>query len=290
MTKILKASPLIESKIPMLIEKSHKLSLNGLKPNLSIILVGNNSASLLYVSSKKKFCEKIGADFNLISLDEDISEHDFLCEIEKLNSDPKVTGCFVQLPIPKQLNDIDITQLINPDKDVDGFHLNSVNQMYLGKLDGLISCTPKGIITLLIENKIELSGSHVVIIGRSYIVGRPLSLLLQAHDATVTLCHSKTKELKKHTKSADIIISAIGHAHFIDDSFLNPDKDQVLIDVGMNKKDGKTVGDMNFPELESKVKAITPVPGGVGPMTVYSLMENLLQATQNILNKTNKEN
>ena len=285
MTRILKAVNIIESKIPKLTQKSHLLAKQGLKPKLGVILVGNNPASRLYVGKKEKFCQRIGAEFDLIELDQNTTEKDFLLEIEKLNNDPKVTGCFVQLPVPSQLKSIDITQLINPEKDVDGFHLNSVNQLYLGKLNGLISCTPKGIVTLLTESNISLAGSHVVIIGRSYIVGRPLSLLLQAHDATVSLCHSKTENLKEITKIADIIISAIGVPYFLDDTYLSTKKDQILIDVGMNKKDGKTVGDFNYPVVIDLASAITPVPGGIGPMTVLSLMENLLQATEQILKK-----
>lgn len=283
MTKILASKTLIESEFSHLQTKCKELTDQGLKPKLSVILVGNNPASLLYVGNKKKKCEKMGADFELIELDEKISEADFLKEVDKLNKDPNVTGCFVQLPIPKHLGHINITQLINPKKDVDGFHLNTINKLYLNEPDGLIPCTPKGIITLLQKNNIEIQGKNVTIIGRSHIVGKPLSLLFNNLNATVTLCHSRTRDLKAHTKNADIIVSAIGVPHFLKAEHLRASKDQVIVDVGINKLDGKTVGDVAFDEIKDQVAAITPVPGGVGPMTVFSLMQNLLQTTQQLL-------
>lgn len=284
MPNLLLAHEIIDKKLPELARKSSELTQKGLTPKLSVILVGNNPASKIYVRNKNKFCEKIGIEFQLIELDENITENKFLAEVNKLNNDNSVTGCFVQLPVPKHLSHIDITQLINPAKDVDGFHLSTVTDLYQGKLSGIIPCTPKGIITLLEENNISIEGKDIVIIGRSHIVGKPLSLLLNAKNATVTLCHSKTKNLKKHTMMADIIISAVGIAHYIGRDHLNNHKNQYIIDVGMNKLDGKTVGDVNFEEVKDHCMAITPVPGGVGPMTVYSLMENILKATEKILN------
>lgn len=283
MTKILTAASIIDSKINSLSQQVTDLKLAGLVPNLTVVLVGENPASLSYIKNKKKFCEKIGAHFHLITLDEKIKKDEFLEKIHQINDNPNVTGCFVQLPVPKHLQEIDITQLINPKKDVDGFHLDSVNRLYRNDLNGLISCTPKGIITLLKENNIEIEGADITIIGRSHIVGKPLSLLLQALNATVTVCHSKTKDMKKHTRSADIIIAAVGKAEFLDKTYLNADKQQIVIDVGINRKNGKLVGDVNFTEAKEVAQFITPVPGGVGPMTVFSLMENLIQATRNIL-------
>lgn len=283
MENLLKAKPLIDERIPALKDLCHKLTQDGLRPKLNVILVGSNDASLRYVGNKEKFCGRIDADFELIKLPADISEESFLQEIDKMNTDPKVTGCFVQLPVPKHLSHLDITQLINPTKDVDGFHLNTVNDLYLGKLDKIIPCTPKGIVTLLENAKIEIAGANVVIIGRSHIVGKPLSLLLQAKNATVTLCHSKTKNLNDFTHNADIIISAVGIPHLIKSSHINKDRGTVIIDVGMNRLNEKLVGDVDTQDVAPFVKAITPVPGGVGPMTVFSLMENLLKTTQNIL-------
>lgn len=285
MTKILDAQSIIDCKVPELSIRSQRLTQAGLTPSLAVILVGDNPASLLYINNKKAFCKKIGAKFKLIKLPSTVEKKVFLEEIEKLNNDPSVTGCFVQLPVPKQLSTINITQMINPDKDVDGFHLNTVNKLYMNETDGIIPCTPKGIITLLEENKIPIEGRSIVVIGRSNIVGKPLSLLLQALNATVTTCHSKTKDLAQHTQLADIIISAVGIPNLIGPQHLSSQKNQVIIDVGMNKLSGKTVGDVDFKNVKDHVEAITPVPGGVGPMTVYSLMENLLTTTENILNK-----
>ncbi len=285
MTKILDAKSIIESKIDNLTQTCQLLKEQGLGPKLSVILVGENQASVLYVRNKERFCDRIGAEFELIKLPESISEKEFLSQLNRVNNDDSVTGCFVQLPVPKQLSHLDITQLINPEKDVDGFHLQTINDLYLNKLDNFIPCTPKGIVTLLQENQITIEGKNVVIIGRSHIVGKPLSLLMQALNATVTLCHSKTKNIKEHTQLADIIISAVGIPHLITPDYINPTRKQVVIDVGMNKLAGKTVGDVDFEAVKDLTSAITPVPGGVGPMTVFSLMQNLLLSTERILKR-----
>jgi methylenetetrahydrofolate dehydrogenase (NADP+)/methenyltetrahydrofolate cyclohydrolase len=283
MTKIFDAISITESKTQVLINKSNELSKSGLTPCLHVILVGENPASKLYVKNKEKFCSKIGANFRLIKLDESVTKEKFLNEVKAMNNNPLVTGCFVQLPIPKQLQDIDVTQLINPIKDVDGIHSKNIEHIYKNSNNGMIPCTPKGILTLLRENNVQVEGKNVVVIGRSFIVGKPMALLFTNLNATVTQCHSKTKNLNFHTKNADIIVCALGSAHFINKSHLSDLKNQILIDVGMNKLDGRTVGDVNFEEVKSHVAAITPVPGGVGPMTIFSLMENLLESTQNIL-------
>lgn len=284
MAKLLLAKNVVDSKIPHLNNKCLELANSGLRPKLKIILVGNNPASLIYVRSKKKLCERVGADFELIELPEGISKKDFLAEIDNMNNDPTVTGCFVQLPIPKHLQDIDVTNLITPEKDVDGFHGESIINIYKNSKNGFLPCTPKGILTLLDHYEINPEGKHVVMIGRSLIVGKPMSLLLTNKNATVTLCHSKTADLPYFTRQADIIISAIGLPRFLNDSFINESKKTVIIDVGMNKdENNKTCGDVDLASVESKVSAITPVPGGVGPLTVFSLIENLIQATENIL-------
>ena len=285
MSKILYAKSVTNVKVDELLNKSRDLASKGLRPKLQVILVGDNPASQLYVANKEKFCKKIGADFKLIKLASEISRDNFLAKVNEMNQADDVTGCFVQLPIPKHLQDIDITQLINPDKDVDGFHFKNIEKIYMNSDKGMLPCTPKGILTLLRENNIEIEGKNVVIIGRSFIVGKPLSLLLTNRNATVTVCHSKTVGIKEHTKKADIIICAIGVPHFLTKDFLNGDKKQILIDVGINKLDGKTVGDIHFEDVKDQCAAITPVPGGVGPMTIFSLMENLIESTQNILNQ-----
>lgn len=288
MAKLLLAKDVVENKIPQLNNKCLELSKQGLTPKMRVILVGDSPASLLYIRNKKRLCEKVGADFELVELAKDISKPDFLDEINKMNNDDSITGCFVQLPVPKHLQDIDVTNLINPNKDVDGFHADSIVHIYKDSNEGFVPCTPKGIMGLCEHYNIELSGKHVVVIGRSLIVGKPVSLLLTNKDATVTLCHSRTSDLAHFTKQADIIISAVGRARFLDESFINENKQQIVIDVGINKdENNKTCGDVDFDSVESKVSAITPVPGGVGPLTVLSLIENLILATENILKTRN---
>lgn len=288
MAKLLLAKDVVEAKTPLLNKKCLTLSEKGLTPKMRVILVGENPASLLYIRNKKRLCEKVGADFELVELDKDISKEAFLHEIDKMNNDDTVTGCFVQLPISKHLQDIDVTNLINPAKDVDGFHGESIVHIYKDSSEGFVPCTPKGILSLCDHYDIQVEGKHAVVIGRSLIVGKPVSLLLTNKNATVTLCHSRTSDLRYFTKQADIIISAVGRPRFLDDSYVDESKQQVIIDVGMNKdQSNKTCGDVDFDSVEPKVAAITPVPGGVGPLTVLSLIENLILATENIL-KTRK--
>lgn len=279
MATLIKSKPLIDSSLPQLAHEVEKLKT---KPRMRVILVGDNPASLAYVGHKEKMCKKIGAEFDLVKLDTNITREQFLAEIKKLNEDSSIHGGFVQLPLPEHLKDIDTTELINNKKDVDGFGIESF--MGLIKDDhkrAFIPCTPKGILKLLKHFEIPIKSQNITIIGRSLIVGKPLFLLLQAEGATVTLCHSKTKDLKEHTKSADIIISAVGKKRFLTEEYFKNDQSQVLIDVGINKdSNGKLCGDMDFNNIQNQVKAITPVPGGVGPMTVFSLMENLILATQ----------
>ena len=255
-------------------------------PQLKVILVGSNPASIIYTTHKKKFCEKIGARCEIVTLDETISEADFLNTVNDINNDQLVDGLLIQLPLPKHLGHLDAGQLVYKEKDVDGFHpenLYSLMKNNNGPKD-FVSCTPKGILTLLEESGVSLSGKHVVIIGRSMIVGKPLAMLLTNKDATVTLCHSKTNNLKNLTQNCDILISAIGIAHFIDETFLSPEKNQIVIDVGMNTDtEGQLCGDVHFARVVDHVSAITPVPGGVGPMTILSLVQNLLQASKNRL-------
>jgi methylenetetrahydrofolate dehydrogenase (NADP+)/methenyltetrahydrofolate cyclohydrolase len=285
---LLKASDIIERNTPDLIKQSKILTDRGLTPSLEVILVGNSPASEAYVAHKEKFCHKIGADFKLTRLPENTGVDEFIKALDQMNSNPKTTGCFVQLPVPKQLAHINTTQLIAPQKDVDGFHLQTVCDLYEGNLNNIMPCTPKGILTLLSENNIEVSGKNITIIGRSHIVGKPLALIFESMNATVTLCHSRTKDLTIHTKNADIIIAAVGIPKLINKTHLNENIEQVLIDVGINKVDGKLIGDIDFNDTQSSAYAITPVPGGVGPMTVYSLMQNLIKTTEIILNKRNK--
>lgn len=283
MTKILASREIIDNSLAKLQTQVEDLKKKGSRPKLQVILVGNNPASLIYVRNKERLCKQIGALFELVELPEDIAREHFLAAVNNANIDPEVNGCFVQLPVPSHLQDIDVTQLINPVKDVDGFHLNSIVNLYKSDTTGFVPCTPKGIVSLLKYYGYSLEGKHIVIIGRSYIVGKPLSLLLDIHNATVTLCHSKTQDLKKYTLSADIVITAVGNPIFLGKEYFRNDKTQILIDVGITKHNGKVVGDIDYCAVKDQVAAITPVPGGVGPLTVFSLMENLIQATKNQL-------
>jgi methylenetetrahydrofolate dehydrogenase (NADP+)/methenyltetrahydrofolate cyclohydrolase len=286
MTQILSAGPIKKKITKELKAECAFLKEKNIIPNLKVILVGNNPASLTYTSNKKKFCERVGAKCEIIALDHLITEQEFLNTIHHVNSDNDVHGLIIQLPLPKHLSHLDIGKLISKEKDVDGFHPE--NLYALMKNDSsrhhFVSCTPKGILTLLKEYQIELSNKNIIIIGRSMIVGKPLSLLLGNQNATVTLAHSHTKNLMELSARADIIICAIGKAHFINGKFLSLTKNQILIDVGMNRNtDGEICGDVDFAAVENHVKAITPVPGGVGPMTIISLVQNLLQAAKNQL-------
>lgn len=284
MTTILSAKPLVASRTEFLKNKVLKLRDKGVIPKMRVILVGENPASLVYVGHKQKMCQKIGCEFELRKLPSSISKKDFLNETKTMNQDPSITGCFVQLPVPDQLKSVDVTELIAPEKDVDGFGAPSIVDMFKGKDPLFVPCTPKGILALLDYYGLEVSGKTVTVIGRSLIVGKPISLLLQNRGATVSMCHSKTPDLSFFTKSSDIIISAVGRAHFLNEEFFRKDKSQVLVDVGMNTDaNGKLCGDMDFESVKENVKAITPVPGGVGPLTVLSLMENLVLATENKL-------
>jgi methylenetetrahydrofolate dehydrogenase (NADP+)/methenyltetrahydrofolate cyclohydrolase len=274
-----------------LITKGLKSECKALKeknifPSMKVLLVGSDPASVIYTASKKKFCEKIGALCDIVTLDEKISEKEFLNTITAINNDDSVHGCIIQMPLPKHLSHLDVGRLVKKEKDVDGFHPENLYALLSNNGDqhDFISCTPKGILTLMQESQISVAGKHVVIIGRSMIVGKPLAMLLTNHNATVTLCHSQTENLKDLTKQCDILVSAIGKANFIDESYLSPNKNQVIIDVGMNTDtQGQLCGDVHFEKVVDHVSAITPVPGGVGPMTIVSLAQNLLQASKNRL-------
>ena len=258
-------------------------------PHLAAILVGSNGASETYVASKVKNCEEVGFKSSLIRFDENIEETALIAAIEKLNSDEDVDGILVQLPLPKQIDEEKIINLINPDKDVDGFHPMSIGKMVQG-LPTFIPATPYGIILMLEHYKIETAGKHAVVIGRSNIVGRPISILLSRNtypgNCTVTVCHSRTKNLKEICLQADILIAALGIPEFISAEMVK--EGAVVIDVGLtrvedlSKKSGFALkGDVKFSEVAPKASYITPVPGGVGLMTVAALMHNTLLASQN---------
>ena len=262
---------------------------NGHKtPHLAAIIVGNNGASITYVNAKVKACERVGFESTLIRLSEEITEEELLNEIAVLNIDNDIDGFIVQLPLPKHIDEQKVLMAVSPEKDVDGFHPTNVGKMALN-LPTFISATPFGILELLERYKVETSGKHVVVLGRSHIVGSPMSILLsqkrKVGNATVTMCHSRTKNLKELTLQADIIVAAIGIPEFLKADMV---KDNVtVIDVGITrmadttKKSGfRLVGDVAFEEVAKKAAFITPVPGGVGPMTIAMLLKNTLLACQ----------
>ncbi len=283
--KILAAQPVVEHIKKNLISRCEDLKKRGVVPTMSVVLVGDNLASLSYIRNKKRMCEEIGANFLLNQLPVNISEKDFVNHINSLNQNKDIHGIIIQLPVSEGLKKLNLPNLVIPTKDIDGFHGLNTQNLYAGStnLKLLMPCTPKGIIYLLQHYQIPLEGQQIVVIGRSLIVGKPLAMLLSNFNATVTLAHSKTKDLKSLTKKANIIISAIGSAHFIDASFFDLQQKTVVIDVGMNTLNGKLTGDVDQKQVSELASAITPVPGGVGPMTVISLIENLITATENQL-------
>ena len=245
-------------------------------PHLVVILVGDNPASVSYVTGKGKACEEIGIKNTTIKKPENITEKELLNIIDELNNDSTVDGILVQLPLPKHINPDLVINSIAPAKDVDGFHPFNVASLYL-KQPGIVSCTPKGIIEVLDFANIQIEGKHAVVIGRSNIVGMPVSKLLLDRNATVTICHSRTKNLAEITNTADIIIAAVGKAKFVKASMVRDGA--VVIDVGVNRDEvtGKLCGDVDFKDVEPKASYITKVPGGIGPMTITCLMENTLE-------------
>lgn len=243
-------------------------------PCLVTILVGDDSASKVYVANKEKACNSVGIINDTIKLPEYTSENDLLRVIDFYNNDITVDGILVQLPLPAHINSDVIIKAINPDKDVDCFHPVNVANLWLGK-DGIKPCTPQGIIDLLDYGNIDLRGKHVVVLGRSNIVGLPVAKMCLDRNATVTVCHSKTKDLKEITRTADVLIVAIGKPKFINNSHLKPGA--VVIDVGINRVDGKLCGDVDYDSIQLKASYATPVPGGVGPMTIACLLKNTLK-------------
>ena len=245
-------------------------------PHLVVILVGDNPASVSYVTGKGKACEEIGIKNTTIKKPENITEKELLDIIDELNKDSSVDGILVQLPLPRHINPDLVINAITPSKDVDGFHPINVASLYL-KQPGIVSCTPKGIIEVLDFANIQIEGKHAVVIGRSNIVGMPVSKLLLDRNATVTICHSRTKNLAEITKTADIIIAAVGKAKFVKADMVRDGA--VVIDVGVNRDEvtGKLCGDVDFKDVEPKASYITKVPGGIGPMTITCLMENTLE-------------
>jgi methylenetetrahydrofolate dehydrogenase (NADP+) / methenyltetrahydrofolate cyclohydrolase len=293
MEKLLTASPIVSSLKIKLKEDIDKLLKQNIVPKLAVVLVGDNAASKIYVMNKKKLCEQVGAECKVFSLSKDIDQVQFLNTIKGIVNDVSNNGIIIQLPLPEQLKSIDISSLIPPNKDVDGFNPLNLGMLIRDNKEDhcLIPCTPKGILKIFNFYNINLTAKKVLIIGRSLIVGKPLSVLLTNQNATVTLAHSKSKNVEELSKSSDIIISCVGKNNLINSTFLNDSTEQIFIDVGINRtpsaftckirnKTYRITGDINFEEVYPLAKMITPVPGGVGPLTVLSLVENLVQATK----------
>lgn len=253
----------------------------GKQAGLAVVIVGNNPASQVYVRNKMKACENVGFYSENIELEENISEKELLQEIDKLNKNDRINGILVQLPLPSHINELKIIDSISPEKDVDGFHVANIGKMVIGDETGFISCTPYGIMQLLEEYKIEIAGKDAVIIGRSNIVGKPMALMLIQKGATVQVCNSRTKDLRKKLNDADIIIVAAGVPKLLKKEDVK--EGAVVIDVGINRIDGKICGDVDYEEVLEKASYITPVPGGVGPMTIASLIKNTFKSYKNSL-------
>lgn len=275
-----KLSETIKQEIAVEVKKLTDSSL--LPPGLAVIIVGNNPASKVYVSSKKKACAATGVYSLEVALDENITQEKLIEEINKLNNDEKINGILLQLPLPKHLDEHKALEAISPDKDVDGFHPINVGKLYIG-LDTFVPCTPKGIIEILKRYKVPISGKNAVVIGRSNIVGKPIAALLMKENATVTIAHSKTQNLQELVKSADIVVAAIGKPNYVKGDWIKDGA--VVVDVGINSVDDpsspkgyKLVGDVDYEGAEKKASFITPVPGGVGPMTIAMLLSNTLKA------------
>lgn len=263
-----------------LAKEIERLKVKNLIPKLVVVLVGDNPASLSYVKGKERAAAEIGMDSEVITLPVETTEADLLALLDELNDNDAVHGILVQLPLPDQINEQKVIDRINPKKDVDGFHPINIGKMMTGE-DSFLPCTPYGIITMIKSKGVEIEGKHAVIIGRSNIVGKPVGQLLLNENATVTYCHSKTENMQKYTQAADILIVAIGKENFIKQEDVK--EGAVIIDVGINRtQEGKLTGDVDFAEVVEKAGYITPVPGGVGPMTITMLLSNTIKAAKGL--------
>ncbi len=258
----------IKKEILLIKEKTKKA------PGLSVILIGDYAPSQIYVKNKEKNSKEVGINSEVIKYPKDITEQEVLNKIKELNNNPEVSGILVQLPLPKHINKEKIINAIHPKKDVDGFNPINVGNLASG-YDAIIPCTPLGCLHLIKKIEKNLSGKHAVIIGRSNLNGKPMAQLLLRENCTVTIVHSKTKDLKAECQKADILVAAVGKANLVKGDWVK--KDSIIIDVGINKVEEKIVGDVDFESVKEKVKAITPVPGGVGPMTIACLLKNTLE-------------
>ena len=249
----------------------------GVTPGLAVILVGEDPASQIYVRNKGIGCEQTGMYSETIRMPETTTQQELEDEIRRLNADARIHGILVQLPLPKGLDEAAALAAIVPEKDVDGFHVVNAGKLLNG-LPGVVACTPKGALAMIRKTGVDLSGKEAVVVGRSNIVGKPMAMLLLQQNCTVTMCHSRTKDLAAHTRRADILVAAVGKAKFITADMVKPGA--IVIDVGINRVDGKVVGDVDFDNVKEVASWITPVPGGVGRMTIAMLLENTLEAAE----------
>lgn len=276
--ELLKGKEVAQKTREKLKEEVAELKKKGIHPKLAVIMVGDDSASQIYVRNKSKVCNEIGIEFDEYLLPEKTKQQELLELIEKLNDDKTINGILLQSPIPQHLDINEAFRTISPEKDVDGFHPTNVGKLVLGQ-DTFISCTPFGIMKIFEDYNINLEGKNAVVIGRSNIVGKPMSQCLLNKNATVTICHSRTKNLPEITKQADVVVAAIGKPCFVTADMVK--KDAIVIDVGINRgEDGKIKGDVDFENVKEKASYITPVPGGVGPMTIAMLMTNVVKAAK----------
>lgn len=259
-------------------EETAELVKKGIKPGLAVVIVGNDPASRVYVNSKKKTCEEVGFSSFEYALPEETTQEELLELVSKLNNDDSVDGILCQLPLPEQIDENAVINAIKPDKDVDAFHPFNVGKIMIGDF-AFLPCTPAGVMELIDSTGVDISGKSCVVIGRSNIVGKPMSMLLLHRNGTVTICHSRTKNLAEICRNADILVAAVGKANFVTADMVKDGA--IVIDVGMNRlENGKLCGDVDFENVEKKAGYITPVPGGVGPMTIAMLMKNTLTAAK----------
>ena len=285
MAKILSGKDVSERIKDELAKEVETLKEQGIFPGLAVIIVGDDPASRVYVNNKKKACERLGIYSEEYALPADTSEEELLGLIDRLNKKEFISGILVQLPLPKHINEKNVIERIDPKKDVDAFHPVNVGKIMTGDYD-FVPCTPAGIMELIKESEVSVCGKECVVVGRSNIVGKPMAMLLLHENGTVTVCHSRTKDLKEKTKNADILVVAVGKPNFVTGDMVK--EGAVVIDVGINRiAEKKLVGDVDFETAEKVAGAITPVPGGVGPMTIAMLMKNTVKAA--VINKTKEK-
>ena len=280
--KILSGKEMSEGLRKEIAERVERLKEKGITPGLAVILVGNDPASEIYVRNKGNGCAETGMYSRTIQMPAETKQEELEAAIEKLNADPAIHGILVQLPLPKHLDEQAALAKILPEKDVDGFHLIYAGHMMTGT-EGVVACTPRGALYMIKSTGLNLSGLNAVVIGRSNIVGKPMAMLLLRENCTVTVCHSRTKDLAEHTRRADILVAAVGKAGFVTADMVKPGA--VVIDVGINRVDGKVKGDVDFDAVKEVAGWITPVPGGVGKMTITMLLANTVEAAERTLSK-----